>query len=352
MITLKTKNFIKKLSQSFLVAFFLSFIVISIYTIKIALNSNTPKIATIINNSSSVILDNDGVNITTVNLINNNSVNYEDLPDVFINALISAEDARFFAHSGVDFQRIISALVNNATTQSTQGASTLTQQLIKNIYLDSSKTFERKINEIIMALELENKMTKEEILLAYANNIMFDGITLGVNSASLKLFSKPINNVNLAEAALLAGLVNAPSYYNPIKNPVNAKERMDIVLNLMYRHNYITKTQLENTKKVQISDLINISAYQESTYPYQSYLDIVYKEAYELTGYNPLTEPLIIETYMDADLQTMIDDIQNNNDSTIKFTDKNQQIAISVIDNDSGALIAAGGGRNYAGHQQ
>ena len=349
MITLKIKNILRKLFESFLVLFFIISVSGIVYIIKVAANSKTPRVATIINNSSSMIYDSNGVNVTTLNLINNNSVEYSDLPDVFINALISAEDARFFEHSGVDFQRILSAIINNVTTDQTQGASTLTQQLIKNIYLDSSKTLDRKINEIIMALKLEQKMTKEEILLAYANNIMFDGVTIGVNSASLKLFSKPINNVNLAEAALLAGLVNAPSYYNPIKHPLNAKERMDTVLNLMYRHNYITETQLNDTKKVQISDLIKLSEYQEETYPYQSYLDIVYNEVLDLTGYNPLTTPLIIETYLDTDLQAMIDSIQNNQDSSITFTDKNQQIAISVVDNETGALIAAGGGRNYSG---
>jgi len=332
-----------------LVSFFVIFLLGTIYITKVTINSEIPKVSTIISSSSSTIYDSNGVNVTTLNLVNTNSVEYADLPDVFINALISAEDARFFEHSGVDFQRILSAMLNNVTTDSTQGASTLTQQLIKNIYLDSSKTLDRKINEIIMALNLENKMSKEDILLAYANNIMFDGVTIGVNNASLKLFSKPINNVNLAEAALLAGLVNAPSYYNPIKNPINAKERMDTVLNLMYRHNYITKAQLNDTKMVQISDLINISNYEEATYPYQSYLDIVYNEVLELTGYNPLTTPLIIETYLDTDLQAMIDSIQNNKDSSIKFNDDNQQIAISVIDNKTGALIAAGGGRNYSG---
>lgn len=349
MITLKIKRTLNLIIEGFLIVFLVVCISASAYITKAVFTSEKPSVKTIIEGSSSTILDSEGANITTLNLVNTNSVSYDDLPDVFINALVSAEDARFFVHSGVDFQRIISALINNITSDSTQGASTLTQQLIKNIYLDSSKTFDRKIKEIIMALNLESKLSKEDILLAYANNIMFDGVTLGVNSASLKLFSKPINNVNLAEAALLAGLVNAPSYYNPIKNPINAKERMDTVLNLMYRHNYINKAQLEDTKKVQISDLINLAEYTEETYPYQSYLDIVYDEVIELTGYNPLTTPLIIETYMDTDLQGLIDTIQNNQDSSIKFTDDNQQIAISVIDNDSGALIAAGGGRNYAG---
>lgn len=349
MITLKAKNIIKYILQSFFVFFFVISILGFGYVTNIYIKSDNPKVNTIINSSSSVILDKDNNNITTINLVNNNSITFEDLPDVFINALVSCEDARFFVHSGVDFQRILSSLINNIQGNSIQGASTLTQQLIKNVFLDSSKTLDRKLNEIILALKLENKMTKEDILLAYANNIMFDGVTLGVNSASLKLFSKPINDVNLAEAALLAGMVNAPSYYNPIKNPTNAKKRMDLVLDLMYRHNYINDNQLEDAKAIQISDLINLSTYSETTYPYQSYLDIVYKEVKELTGYNPLTTPLIIETYMDTDLQTLIDSIQNNEDSYVKFSDDDQQIAISVVDNSNGALIAAGGGRYYSG---
>ena len=112
-----------------------------IYIAKLFVKSEVPKVNTIINNSSSVILDIDGNDVTTINLVNSNSVTFEDLPDVFINALVSAEDARFFEHSGVDFQRIVAALVSNLTKGSVEGASTLTQQLIKNIYLDSSKTF-------------------------------------------------------------------------------------------------------------------------------------------------------------------------------------------------------------------
>lgn len=349
MITLKLKLFITKFIELFLISFFVIGLLGTFYITKIVVTSANPEVSTVIANSLSKIYDSDGKNITTLTLTNNNSVQYSDLPDVFINALISAEDARFFDHAGVDFQRMLSAIINNLTNNSTQGASTLTQQLIKNVFLNSEKTLDRKINEIIIALKLENKLTKEDILLAYANNIMFDGVTLGVNSASLKLFSKSINQVNLAEAALLAGLVNAPTYYNPIKNPLRAKERMDTVLDLMHRHNYITQVQLNDAKKFQISDLINISSYQETTYPYQSYLDIVYNEVLSLTGYNPLTTPLIIETYMDTDLQALIDSIQNNEDSTIIFTDNDQQIAISVIDNSNGALIAAGGGRNYSG---
>ena len=142
---MKIKKLFNVLIEFFLVSFLLTCVGSAIYIFKAYAKSDIPKVKTIINSSSSTILDSNGVNVTTLNLVNNNSVTFDDLPDVFINALVSAEDARFFAHSGVDFQRIVSALITNVTTNSTQGASTLTQQLIKNIYLDSSKTFDRKI---------------------------------------------------------------------------------------------------------------------------------------------------------------------------------------------------------------
>ena len=345
----KTRKIIKTIKELFFVTLFLITLILSTIVGVVLVKSPSPKIQTFISSSSSVILDDSGETISVIAFDRNNNITFDDLPDVFINALISAEDARFFEHSGIDVQRIISSFINNITNDSTQGASTLTQQLIKNIYLDSSKTLERKLNEMLMALKLEGKMSKEEIFLAYANNIMFDGITIGVNNASLKLFSKRINNVNIAEAALLAGIVNAPSFYNPIKNPDNAKKRMNVVLDLMYRHGYINLTQLTDAKKVQISDLLKTNDSSTNEYKYQSYLDIVYREAKELTGLNPLTTPLIIETYMDTDLQSLIDNIQSNKDSTIHFSDPDQQIAIAVVDNKNGALIAAGGGRNYSG---
>ena len=176
---------------------------------------------------------------------------------------------------------------------------------------------------------------------------MFDGVTLGVNNASLKFFNKSISHVNLAEAALLAGIVNAPSYFNPIRNPKNAKSRMDTVLNLMFRHGYIDENELNVSKKVQISDLLKNTFKDETNYPYQAYFDIVYQEVKELTGLSPYTTPLNIETYLDVNIQKEIDKIQKG--ELIQFNDDNQQFAMALIDNKTGALIASMGGRNYNG---
>ena len=340
------KNIKKILELFFILIFIFTLLVIS-YLSNIYFKNQPLEISLLTNNKISQVLDKDGKMVVSMELTKNNPVTYEELPDVFLNALISGEDARFYSHTGIDLQRIISSLVTNVTKSTTQGASTLTQQLIKNTLLDSSKTLDRKINEIIISLKLENKLTKEEILEAYCNNIMFDGLTLGVNNASLKFFNKSINYVNLPQAALLAGIVNAPSYYNPIRNPKNAKKRMDTILYLMKRHGYISDSELQAGLNTQISDMLVTNKDDETTYPYQAYLDIVYQEVKELTGLNPYTTPLIIETYLNTDIQKTIDDIQA--EKTISFEDDNQQFALALIDNDTGALVASMGGRNYNG---
>lgn len=341
------KKFLSKTLELFFILVFIFSIISTIYLSNLYVKYQEVEVTPLIDNKISKVLDKNGNSVLNIELINNNSITFSQLPDVFINALISGEDARFFSHSGVDLQRIISSLVANVTKGKLQGASTLTQQLIKNTLLDSSRTLDRKLNEIIIALNLETKLTKEQILEAYCNNIMFDGVTLGVNNASLKFFNKSISHVTLPEAALLAGIVNAPSYFNPIRNPINAKKRMDTILNLMYRHGYINESELKTSKNVQISDLLVTSIKDDTTYPYQAYLDIVYDEVYELLGISPYTTPLIIETYLDINIQKEIDKIQQG--ETIKFDDNNQQFAMALIDNNTGALIASMGGRNYNG---
>lgn len=341
----------RKILKRTLELFFIFFLVVScsgaIYLSKLYIENDDVRVSTLVSNKMSKVLDKNGNSVLEIELTKTNSITYDELPDVFINALISAEDARFFSHSGIDLQRIISSLVTNVSEGKLQGASTITQQLIKNTLLDSSKTLDRKLNEIILALKLENKLTKEQILEAYCNNIMFDGVTLGVNNASLKFFNKSISHVNLSEAALLAGIVNAPSYYNPIRNPINAKSRMDTVLNLMYRHGYISEEELNASKNVQIADIVVSNVSDETTYPYQAYLDIVYQEVKEILGVSPYSTPLIIETYLDVNIQKEIDKIQQG--EIINFTDDNQQFALALIDNKNGALVASMGGRNYNG---
>ena len=336
------------LSISFILTFtlILSFIYSSIKGI------DTPAIEDIIYNNITTIYDKNDEMILLLGEDKNNEVTFNELPEVFINALISAEDSKFTLHNGVDPTRLVSALFSNIKNKRiSQGGSTLTQQLVKNLFLDNEQTLKRKLKEAYIAIQLENDMSKEEIFTTYVNRICFDGTTIGVNSASLKFFSKHISNVTLPEAALLAGMVNAPTLYNPITNPTYANNRKNVVLDLMIRHGYITKEEANVAKSIDASSLVNISVKEEPTYQYQAYLDVVYSQVQELTGLDPFLVPMKIYTHMDISTQNILDNIQKGSDSSIDFVDDNQQFAATVIENNTGHIIAIAGGRNYSGQR-
>ena len=290
--------------------------------------------------------------VKTINRKYKLNVTYEELPTQFVAALICAEDIRFFNHDGIDTSRLFAALYNNLIEKGySQGASTLTQQLIKNTHLSNEKTLERKIKEMALSLKLEEQMSKEEIITAYSNLILFDGITPGVNNASNKYFGKDIWDVNVIEAAALAALVKSPTKYNPLKNPKNNFDRRNLILKTMKDYNFISDAVYQNAILVETEDLLKKEEVDLNTYPYQAYIDIVYEQVEELTGLNPYTTPMKIYTNLDSDLQAELDNIQEGEDNEIVINDEYQQIASSVIDNSSGALIAVIGGKDYKGER-
>lgn len=173
-------------------------------------------------------------------------VGYDELPKNLINAFISVEDKRFFEHNGIDFRRIISASISNVKNLSLgEGASTITQQLIKNTHLTQDKTFSRKLKEIKLAVELENQLSKEKILELYLNKIYFGNGYYGVKSASRGYFNKDLSELSLKECAVLAGIIKNPSRYSPAKSMESANERANLVLKLMRDQNMITKSEYE-----------------------------------------------------------------------------------------------------------
>lgn len=298
---------------------------------------------------SSKVYDEDDNLIKLLTMEDYKDVSYEDLPDVFINALISSEDGRFFVHDGIDLPRILSALKNDITSMSfKEGASTLTQQLVKNMMLTNSKSLQRKIQEVYLANKIEKIYDKKEILQFYCNFVCFDGVNHGVQHASYKFFNKPINNVTLPEAALLAGIINAPTTYSPIRNPLKANERKNVVLLSMYKQGYINKDEYEKAKNINVEDMLVIKEKEVKTYPYQSYFDVCYKQIYEKTGYDPYITPMEIYTYLNTDVQSYFDKIQQDDSY---YENKYQQISSSVIDNNNGSIIAIMGGRNYQGEK-
>ena len=336
-----------------LISFSLSLILLSTLIINeiTKLNNVILTPLTNINNKSFIYADDD----TLIKEINDDFkyyVTYDDLSDNFINALISIEDNNFFNHEGFDLRRIFSSLIKNIKEgRITQGASTLTQQLIKNIALDNSKNYNRKIKEIYLATKLEKDYSKEEILTYYCNIISFEGTKNGVNYAAKRFFNKSIKDVNLVEAALLAGLVKSPTLYNPYNYEDNAFNRKNLVLKAMLNNKYISNEEYEIASKIKIIDILYKKENNEPTYNYQAYIDVVYSDLEKYFNITPYSTPIKVYTYLNKDVQDIIDNIQKNNDKDIKFNDELLNIGGAIINNKNGGITNIIGGRNYNGER-
>ncbi len=172
-----------------------------------------------------------------------------DIPKVMRDAVLAIEDARFYEHGGVDYKGIARAALANLGRIKSQGASTITMQLARNVYLSSEKTYTRKIYEILLTFKLEHLLTKDQILEIYMNQIFLGNRAYGFAAASEAYFGKPLKNVSIAEAAMLAGLPKAPSAYNPINNPKRARSRQLYIIERMVDNGFITPEQAEIAKK-------------------------------------------------------------------------------------------------------
>src|SRR5213595_1323078 len=187
---------------------------------------------------------------------------YEEIPPVMKNAILAVEDARFYDHVGIDPIRIIGAAWKNLTSDRVEGGSTLTQQLAKNLFLTREQTYKRKMNEWLLALQIERYYTKSQIMELYANHIFLGANAYGVEAGAEVYFGKKAKDLTLEEAALLAGIPKAPSEYSPTANPTRAKERRDLVLDLMAKNGFASQSEVDaaKTKPIQLAD----TAYYES----------------------------------------------------------------------------------------
>ncbi|MGI9307636.1 MAG: transglycosylase domain-containing protein, partial [Gammaproteobacteria bacterium] len=173
-------------------------------------------------------------------------VDYEEIPEVVVQAFLAAEDDRFFEHPGYDYQGITRAAINLALTGSrSQGGSTITQQLAREYFLTRDRTFVRKARELILAIQIESKFTKPEILALYLNKIFLGQRAYGVAAAAEVYFGKTLAELNIAEAATIAGLPKAPSTYNPVSNPDEALQRRAYVLRRMYELEFIAEKEFD-----------------------------------------------------------------------------------------------------------
>ncbi|MBY0554263.1 PBP1A family penicillin-binding protein [bacterium] len=180
-------------------------------------------------------------------------VPYSDIPQNVVQAFLAAEDDQFFEHNGINFQGLLrAAIVNMRAGYKVQGGSTITQQVAKTLFLSSERSYTRKIKDILLAMQMEKSLKKEEILYLYLNQIYFGESAYGIEMAAQTYFRKPVKQLELAEAAMLAGLPKAPSDFSPVRNPSRAKERQVYVLHRMADVGYITREQAEAAIKTQV----------------------------------------------------------------------------------------------------
>ncbi len=181
-----------------------------------------------------------------------NLLTIDEIPEVMIQAVLAIEDTRFFEHSGVDYRGMVRAALANLGRAKSQGASTITMQVARNVYLSAEKSYTRKIYEVLLTFKLEHMLTKEQILEIYMNQIFLGQRAYGFSAASLTYFGKPLKNISIAEAAMLAGLPQAPSAYNPISNPKRARARQLHIIDRMLENGFISATEAQQAKDEQL----------------------------------------------------------------------------------------------------
>src|SRR5690625_5117721 len=248
--------------------------------------------------------DRDGELIAELGDIKRTKVEYDDLPDVLIDAVTATEDVRFFEHPGIDVRRIGGAIKANITGGfGAEGASTITQQVVENAFLTPDKKLKLKVQEQWLALKLECKYTKEQILEMYLNKIFYGSNAYGVAKASEIYFGKTdLHDLTLTEAAILAGLPQRPSAYNPYENPELMEGRVDTVLKLMVRHGKITQEEANEARDVDIPSLL-AGKRTEST-PHEAFLYQVKEEVSDnVDGSEISKDGLKIHNTLDIDVK-------------------------------------------------
>ena len=311
-----------------------------------------------------VIYDIDGNIIAKLGTQKRESITYDDLPQVLIDAIIATEDSRFFQHNGVDLFRFIKATIQQVLGQDDAGgASTLTMQTVKNKFTQKGNTQEGKIEKIIRKFQdvylavfkLEKEYSKEEILEIYVNDNGLGSSYYGVEEASKYYFGKSASELTLPEASLIAGLFQAPGRHNPYRNIESATKRRSVVLTLMERHGYISKEEKELAEKIPVESLL-VGSNNEKT-PYQGFIDAVVEEVEKITdhgdgtgGDDPYTVPMKIYTTMERSIQDGVNSVLNNNKAGYWRDDK-VTAGVAIVNVETGAIAAVGNGRNKEGEK-
>lgn len=305
---------------------------------------------------SPILYDSDGKPFAELGGFFTDNVKYEDLPNSLIDAFVSVEDARFFKHNGFDGARFLMTVIDSIPRLLRggfgAGASTITMQTIKNSFFatnekEAARSLQRKIQEINLALELEKIMSKQQIIEFYLNKINFGaGQTRGIAKAAEYYFDKPVQQLSIPEAAYLAGVINLPNGYSAYKNIEAATARRNEVLYLMLRHGYITQKEYDVYSDIPLESQLNKNPQSGDT-QYRKYIDAVLNELETVYNISANTSGLKIYTGLIPSQQALIENIERNKYES--YWDKEIDSAFVTLNNQTGAIVAIGGGRKYEG---
>lgn len=301
--------------------------------------------------TSSKIYDNNNELIADLGSERRVNAQANEIPTDLVKAIVSIEDHRFFDHRGVDTIRIMGAFLRNLQSNSLQGGSTLTQQLIKLTYFSTStsdQNISRKAQEAWLAIQLEQKATKQEILTYYINKVYMSNGNYGMQTAAQNYYGKDLKDLSLPQLALLAGMPQAPNQYDPYSHPEAALDRRNLVLSEMKGQGYISAKQYEKAINTPITDGLQ-SLKSVNSYPayMDNYLKEVIDQVEQETGYNLLTTGMDVYTNVDQEAQKHLWDIYNS-DQYLSYPDDDLQVASTVVDVSNGKVIAQLGARHQA----
>lgn len=350
----KKRNIWKKILTAFLILCIIGVLSVAAFFAYVVISSPEFEEEAFNVKDQTVIYDINGEIIAKLGTQNRESVTYDQLPQVLIDAIIATEDSRFFQHNGVDLPRFIKATIQQLIGQDAGGASTLTMQVVKNNLTKKDTIEKNKIQQIIRKFQdvylsvfkVEKEYTKEEIIEFYVNNYGLGSSVYGVGEASKYYFGKSVSELTLPEAATIAGLFQAPGRHNPYRNIESATSRRETVLKLMVRHGYITQEEADIANNITIESLL--VGTKDKT-EYQGFVDTVTDEVEKLTGKNPSLVPMKIYTTMEKSIQDGINSILESD--AWYWKDDKVQAGIAIVNVQTGAIAAVGAGRNRTGER-
>ena len=347
------KSLRKKILLGFMIFFLVCIVLAIIFFAYIALTAGKFDPDKLYSKEASTLIDVNGNTYAKLGSEMRQKISYDDMSEELINAIVATEDSRFFEHNGFDLPRFVKASFGQLLGQDAGGASTLTMQVSKNQYTSNVATgwegIKRKFTDIYISMfQIEMNYSKEEILEFYANSYYLGSGAYGVEQAAQTYFNKSADELNLAEAAMIAGLFQSPVSYDPNINPDKTEARRQTVLSLMKRHGYITDEEYEIAKDMTV-DKIVIKGNSSTTdnAQYRGFINAVAEEVEDKTGYNPYQYSMKIYTTMDKEKQDALNDIMDG--TSYNWENDVVQAGVVAIDNKTGGIAAISNGRNQDG---